>query len=524
MSFNNLGRIGWYKEGNSCVTFQLGDNATDWDNDDYKSQSEALNQVNTDLPILLTVGGHHVLAKGSNNLLPEEIQRFVGTNRLLPELIEKQIRIAFGHGLHVYQLVKDGNKIVRKWDTETLIDEWLENWMDLGINEDANTVAIKILRDFYYFEDFWIQWKMKVGRGTRYSLPVAGLEHIENKRPRFASSKPINPLIYDPEDRDFDKVIVGNWAAGSQRFKLFKRFRMNTALSHPNCISYHKNASVGQIYGLNNFYLGIRAYLKATNDNPESINAFLENSLSASHHVIIPWEWVEMIEKKLQQYCEKNKELQDAGKSLLTPKGLNIGTSYHVGLRDKYIGIEMKQLTKILTGRRNEGKMYTSYSMPSADGKGSVQFKIELVDRKYKEFIDTLINYDKRADEVITAAKGMDSSLSNISKDGIISKSGSDLFYNYLIYIHNLTIAEKICTEPFNWALKLNFPKSYAKGYRIGFYMEVPARQEEVAPADRLENNLSSSTQQINNLIKDLTAANAKQLEQIREELKQLRR
>ena len=114
---------------------------------------------------------------------------------------------------------------------------------------------------------------------------------------------------------------------------------------------------------------------------------------------------------------------------------------------------------------------------------------------KYKEYISTITDYDKRADEVITSSIGIDSSISNISKDGVISKSGADVYYNYLIYLHtNLPTAERVSTEAINWAIRINFPELYKRGFRVGLYTDVPARQEEVSTNDRLQNTLNQTT------------------------------
>ena len=113
------------------------------------------------------------------------------------------------------------------------------------------------------------------------------------------------------------------------------------------------------------------------------------------------------------------------------------------------------------------------------------------MDLKYKEYIDALISYDKRADEVLLSSVGLDSSISSVSKDGVISKSGADAYYNYLIYIMSLTSEDEICSEPFNLAMQINFPDLYNQGYRLGFYREVPARQEDVSPKDRLNKQQS---------------------------------
>lgn len=81
--------------------------------------------------------------------------------------------------------------------------------------------------------------------------------------------------------------------------------------------------------------------------------------------------------------------------------------------------------------------------------------------------------------------------LSSVSKDGVISKSGADAYYNYLIYIMSLTSEDEICSEPFNMAIQINFPHLYSQGYRLGFYREVPARQEDVSPQNRLNQQQS---------------------------------
>ena len=110
---------------------------------------------------------------------------------------------------------------------------------------------------------------------------------------------------------------------------------------------------------------------------------------------------------------------------------------------------------------------------------------------KYKEYIDSLIAYDKRTEQALLSSVGLDAAISAVDKDGVISKSGSDSYYNYLIYIMSLTPEDEICAEPLNMALKVNFPELFAQGYRIGFYREVPQRQEDVSPQDRLNRQQS---------------------------------
>ena len=147
--------------------------------------------------------------------------------------------------------------------------------------------------------------------------------------------------------------------------------------------------------------------------------------------------------------------------------------------------LELRKIGNYLSGADNQGKAYSSISFTDSSG-NEQQWKIETIDLKYKEYIEALISYDKRAEEALLSSVGLDASISAVGKDGVISKSGSDAYYNYLIYIMSLTPEDEICAEPFNLTLRLNFPHLWKQGYRIGFYREVPQRQEDISPKDRL--------------------------------------
>lgn len=494
-TFSINGNNGYFKDNTGVYTFQIGEGmpaAT------TTEETINLNDVaGLQMPVLLTVGNNKILIKGTDNQLPDEIKVMFGTNRLLPELFDKQYRMLYGQGLHVYKKVFDKGKIHRQWMANETIENWLGDWQSHGLADGPEQYIEKVIKDNYEFEDYWTKWRFYKARRIG-GMPVAGLEHIENRRCRLGSRKDLDIFTGDIEDRDFNHVVVGNWGVAFERnMKVYKRFRMHRATQFDTAISYHKHHTPGEIYGFNKFYLGIKEWLIGTNKNPQFINSFLEHALSAYKHVIIPYKWVEMIEAKLEDYCKKNQELEEAGKTLLKPNDIEIGTQYHIGLRDAYIKAEMRRFTQFMSGAKNQGKTWTTYSFETEHG--TIEWKIEDVNTQYKDYIDALTKYDNRADEVITSAIGIDSSISNISKDGIISKSGADAYYNYIIYLHsNLPTAERICTEPINWAIKLNFPGIYKQGYRVGFYTDIPQRQEDIAPNDRLNSSLNQSTQAMN--------------------------
>nr|WP_321409327.1 hypothetical protein [uncultured Carboxylicivirga sp.] len=481
MEINTNGQIGYVKEGNDVYTFQIQPGATTGEID--------LEQfADIPLPMVLNVGEYKVLIIGKSNTLPDEVELVVGGNRILPELLDKRVRLLYGDGLHVYKESRDSKKVSRDWTGEPRIETWLDSWKDAGLEESADEVALKNIIDFYYQENIFNRWRFSKSRRINGTLPVAGLEHLKVKKCRLASSKNINVYADYFEEKDFNYVLVGNWLTGTDRdFLVYHRLDASDPFKYTSAVSWHKNPAFGKVYGQNKFYEGVKDWLIGMNKTPKFINSFLENALSAKVHVIIPDAWVKSKRRMLENYCEKNKDLAAEDKELIKVNDIDVGTEFYEHLLTKYIAGEMKKLSKFLSGVDNQGKLYSSISFKTSD-KVEERWMIEPIDLKYKEYISSLTDYDKRGDEVITSALGMDSSLSNLSKDGVISKSGADVYYNYIIYLNNLTIPERICMEPFNQALKINFPELYRQGYRIGLYRNIPSRQEEVSTEDRIQN------------------------------------
>jgi hypothetical protein len=485
MELYNLGRAGYYKDGQTVFTFEMVEDPVPSSTINM-SDFSAISQ-----PVILNIGNYYILLKGADNNLSYEIEQVIGANRTLPKMIEKQATMLYGKGPRLYKEVFADKKLVREWQQNEVIEDWLDNWQEYGLPQSSKEFCEKIIYDHYYFEDHFVKWRFFKQRRLGSGTMIAGLEHIDEKRCRLASPKSLMDVGMDYEDKDFDTVIVGNWKASMEKqFKIYPRLRPASILNYQTAVSYHKRPSVGNIYGYNRFYAGIKEWLTGTNRNPQYINSYLENSLNAKVHVIIPQMYVDAVEKKLQDYCEQNVLLKEANKELLTPNGITIGAKYSVDLRDAYIAKEFAKLTSMLSGIKNQGKAYASFSYLTSDG--TAEWQIIPIDLKYGEYINTLINYDKRADEVVSSSLGLDPTITNISKDGVISKSGTDLYYNYIIYLHNLPLAEEKATEALNLALKINFQDLYRQGYRLGFYNEIPSRQQDVPPNDRLQNTLNT--------------------------------
>lgn len=480
MAITSNGRFGFGSVNeNTVLSFQIG-------NDSIADLiSPAHHAVLSDQRegIITQVEGFKVLTRGTNNRQVAEVSRDIKSNRLIPEVLEKKIKILYGQGLYVYknEFSEDG-KLNRCWQNNKDIEEWLNSWNAAGLTEDCNDFIQACIRRLVYFEDFFVKWRFLRSKAIGGRV-VAGLEMVENSRVRLATSKAISPFgdyVYD----DFTHAMVGNWHHGS-RYQVYPLFRVNKARNYDVAISHHAIDDVDNIYGRNKFYVGLREWIRISNDNPRFLRSFLRNVMAAKVHVIIPNEWVESKRKQIQSVCDTNRKRKNEGATQLLFYGIEVGDTFDETMLNKYINQELERLTVYLSGADNQGKMFSSFSFRDAKG-NDVKWEIVQIDLKYKEYIESLIALDQRADAVIPSGLGLDPSISNVSKEGVISKSGSDAYYNYIIYQDQLYSMEKICCDPLNMAIMINFPQLWQQGYRLGLYRNTPARQQDISPDDRL--------------------------------------
>ena len=437
----------------------------------------------------LGIQGYQVCMRGMNNMLIEEVTREIKHNRLLPRLYSKEIKMLYGHGPVCYRRVLHDNKLRREYVSVPEVSAWLDSWTDHGL-PSAEEFCKANIKNFYYFGDFFCKWRFSRGKRIGMGLPVAGLENIDNKYCLLATQRQdvVSALI---SYQDFTHVAVGKWIMGGNRWKIYPKFNFRDVADYQwAAVSHHREKSVDEFYGVNETHQGARPYIQGSNKTAHYINSFLKNSLAAKIHIIVPNAWLQAKRTQIQTLCRENQKRKAAGTELIRYNGLDIGTEYSETVLIQYLRDELRKVGKYLSGEQNQGKAYSTVSFLDSQGHPQ-EWKIEPVDLKYKEYIDALISYDKRTEEALLSSVGLDASISAVSKDGVISKSGSDAYYNYLIYIMSLTSEDEICTEPLNQALRLNFPDIYRQGIRIGFYREVPQRQEDVAPADRINRQQS---------------------------------
>lgn len=475
-----MGNFGSYIDENNVITFQIGSSSSI-----LESEIGVDRTTSIFVPKFMDVEGYQVATRGTDNRSCERIEKDIKSNRLLPRLIDKQVKFLYGKGLMTYREVVVDNKIKREWITFPEVKSWLESWQSNGLEMSYSDLALAIIKRFYNFRDHFIKHRMSAGKVIgRY--PIAGMELMENKYCRLATQKKdvINDtILYN----DLRFVMFGDWAKGGSKYKVYPLFRINELDKYQfAAISHHKESSVGDFYGLNETHEGVKTFIKTSNELPTYIDSFLENSLAAKIHVIIPAAWVEAKRKQIKAICDENKRRMKEGQLALKYNGIEVGADYKESLVIQFMNAELCRLSDYLTGAKNQGKAYATLSFKSGQNNEEERWKIETIDLKYKEYITSLIEYDKRVDEVLISAVGIDSSISAVSKPGMISKSGSDAYYNLLIYLLSLTPDDQKCSEPFNLALQVNFPDLYKDGFRFGFFREIPSRQEEVSKNDRL--------------------------------------
>lgn len=486
-----MNKFGYTHHNNTVVTYEIAEAMTE--------KGGLFSRLDVIAPLAL--GEYTVWPNGVNNLAPNECEELISGNRLLPSLIEKQVSILYGRGPQLYtEEITDEGDIIRHYLSNQRIQNWLDSWRENGLPDSYQTYLNKCIRSYYNTEGIFSKWHFTKGQllGINLpllkTLPVAGLEHVNEIKARLGSKKNLIGRT-DVDESELELVILNNWASGNIRSeaKIYPKFDYTRPTSNHSAISYSKNPNHGtEVYATNVFFKGVKDWIRGCNANPRYINSYLENALSARHHVIIPAAWVEEKVSQLQELCNYNASQKAKGLAMknvtVGDKTLEVGDIYTPDILQKLINLELQKMTEWLSGEgKNQGKLYATLAFHSDTGT-TEQWKIEPIDQKYKEYIEALISYDKRADMVLLSSKGIDSSISNVSADGTISKSGSDAYYNYLIYLMQQTLPESIICADINYAIKLNFPEEYAKGIRLGFYRPNIQRQEDTTPSQRLGN------------------------------------
>ena len=82
----------------------------------------------------------------------------------------------------------------------------MNSWQERGMETSAQEFAKTCIKNYYWFGDYFVKWRFS--RGKRIGmLPVAGLEPLENKHCRLATTR--KDVAYDQINYgDFNNIAV----------------------------------------------------------------------------------------------------------------------------------------------------------------------------------------------------------------------------------------------------------------------------------------------------------------------------
>ncbi len=438
-----------------------------------------------------------------HNLYPQEVFSTTSENKLLPEVISKQVKFLYGKGPRLYKEVVQGegeNKRRVHIPVENKeIQAWLDSWEEKGF-DSYKDYLINLIRDYYYVNTCITQYHFNRSRRLALSsngragmeFPVAALSYIGADEARLAHN------ISNPKKRiknvDCRFVAVADWMMPqSYEFQFFNRFDPKNPFKYETTIAFNAEKSFTKhIYAYNDWFKGLFDWIKASNLSPKYLNSYLKNALNAHVHVIIPGSWYAKHDEVFRQVCMENLseivQTEYLGVSLIDSAGKAL--PYNSMMIEKAISIQLQQITEMMSGEgKNQGKLWASTKWGQDDGWEFKEFP-----GKFKDYFDSVISVDKRADQVIIAGKGISSSITNVENDGVISKSGSDVYYNYLIYVNTLTRPTDFICKEINRAIALNFPAAAAEGIKLGFWIDIPAKLQDTTPADRPQQTATADT------------------------------
>lgn len=401
------------------------------------------------------VNGAEVVPFGSNNDLPTAIRKIMDENNLAPGILQREIGLLWGQGARLYreEISADGSEITRKWEDDTQIWDWLNSFE----YEDAiNRAIIEYKYMQGYFARFICSRGRRIGQGFISRIEIEPSKDVRMEWPASRRASDVSAYIVG----DFEQ----NCRTGMTRYPRFNRldpFRFGQSMQYYNAYSFARN-----FYSVPHYY-GALNWIKRSSDIPQILKYLTDNTIAVAYHVIVPNEYWEDFEQRIRADCEAK------------------GKTYSKSELETARQDVFRQLTAALAGKRNSGKFFTSVSFEATRGE-RVTWQIEPIDQKIKDYIEAQLAVSAKADAATTNGMGVHPALSGIQVDGKLS-SGSEQLYALKSYIATSTaIPERIVLQAFNQAIRANFPQS---PLMLGFYHQIVKREEDVKPANRVNNN-----------------------------------
>lgn len=402
------------------------------------------------------VGGYRVIPYGHDNLLPSQLREVVNDNNLAPGIIERQMGLLYGQGVFLNELGYVNGEITRLWREDREIQGWLDGWDYLDYIKRAMT-------DYLYLKGFFDVKYLERGHRIGRPVRIAFLKHIPAKNARLEWTDSREP-------EDVRHILVGDFEhgcvnTGIRRYPVYDRRnpgRYGTAASY-NC-SYTFSRD---FYSVPSYWGALRWIVRGS-EIPTIFKYVTDNGLNLAYHVHSP-----------AGYWERKREVLKELHPEWTAAGVEKAISE---LSETFL----QSLTEVLSGKENAGKFFHTVDVPDETTGTVYTWKIEAIDQKIKDFVDSQLRISEASSSAITSGMGLHPSLSNVMVNGKLA-SGSELLYAFKLYLLSDTeIASNVVLGSINQAIALNFPGTRL---RLGFYHQSVKSEEQLSSGDRVRNS-----------------------------------
>ena len=401
-----------------------------------------------------SVAGENVVPFGHDNLLPSKLRDILDDNNLAPGVLDRQLGLIYGQGLHLYRLDFRNGEIVREWLQDREVEAWLHGW-------DAVSFVKGALSDYLhlkgYFNACYLERGSRLGRSPR----IARLEHIPAKNARLE-------WVGSHDIRDVRHILVGDFergcvGTGIRKYPIYDR---RDPGRYSASAAYNRTYSFGRDFYSVPQYWGTLRWIIRGSEIPTIFKYVTDNGLNLAYHIHSPQAY----------WDEKRRSLQ-----ILHPDWTADKVESEISkLTERFL----QNLTSVLSGKENAGKFFHTVDVFDDNGK-SVTWHIDPIDQKIKDFVESQLKISEASASAITSGMGLHPALSNLIINGKLA-SGSELLYAFKLFLSSDTeIPESTVLEPINQAIAFNFPD---KDLRVGFYHRSVRTEEATPAADRIKN------------------------------------
>ncbi len=437
--------------GNISFTYKTEDKVRDFDK---ASRSQGSLNWDTQTNYL----GEYLLHQyGENNDLPTIIKETVQNNYIAPGLLKKKTGLLWGMGPMLYSEKFENNKRVRTWVDDPDVLAWLES-------TDYQSKLLQACEDYQYIQGVFSRFELRRSSYVGKNF-IKDVHIIQPNKARLASK--VGAISRKPTH-----VITNDWSFDTPNshtdYQVYSMFDFTDPFAKENSILYSNVYSFCSDYYTVPELYGALEWLKRSTAVPLIFKAMSKNALNLAYHITSPQAFWDNKRKEIQKNCA------DTGKK------------YNEQMLVDYERAFLNKIAEVLSSDENAGKFLHTKQNLHVEGMNIIEFgwKITPIDQKTKDLVASQIKISERSDIAVAGAISLGGSLGNLGQT--TSNSGSERYYALIEYLNTgVDIPEFIVCKAYNYALKANFPD---KGLKLGFYHNVPERQEDISPSKRMQN------------------------------------